>query len=197
MARTGRQLGQALGLCEPGDMTIRGKLGFTLIELMIVMAIVLILGATAVGFGGRYVARRQLETAAVELVQDLRQTQSDALFGRRTLVFTLDVAANSYSFQRAQGSMDVTHQFNSTVGFASVVTGSASTGSSVNFGAVTSPSAPSVDLYFDWQGSPALNSSGTNRITLTEGQIILADRSGDTIRIYISSVLGRVRMGWE
>ena len=95
--------------------------GFTLIELMIVMAIVLVLTGAGVAFTGPYVARRQVEGVAFQLVQDLRDTQSSAVFTRSYLAVTLDVPNGRYSFERTPGGTPVVRQFDSATGYASSV----------------------------------------------------------------------------
>ena len=63
--------------------------GFTLLELVVVMAIVMILVTIAVPPLDRYVARVRLRFAGMTLVQDLREMQADAVCedGFYTMVF--------------------------------------------------------------------------------------------------------------
>lgn len=128
--------------------------GFTLIELMVVMAVVIILAATSFAYGGTYLSRRQVEGAAFQLVQDLRNVQSTAVFTRRYVKVSFFPAANYYTFERSAGESIVRRDLTSAAGFLSFITGSTTRGDSVMLTtAKQSPSETEVNLYFTPQGS--------------------------------------------
>lgn len=184
-------------------MGIRRR-GFSLIELMIVMAVVIVLSAVGVAFTGPYVARRQVESLAFEMVQELRDTQSTAVFTRSYLAVTLDVPNGSYSVERTPGGTPVMHQFNSVTGYASSVLGAAFTGDCVyvTSSVKSTSSAPaSVTFYFSPRGVPV---TATNEAATIEAQadgkgalVVLAGRGGGRIHIRISPVVGQTTMEWQ
>jgi len=53
--------------------------GFTLLELVVTMAFILILMTTGMSLGERYVSRARLRFAGMTLVQDLRDMQANAV----------------------------------------------------------------------------------------------------------------------
>lgn len=178
--------------------------GFTLIELMVVVAIVLIISVGAVALTGPFVQRRQVEAAAVSLVQDLRLVQSQAIFTRSYLAVTLDVPNNSYSVQRSPGGTMVVTRFNSTVGYASVVLGASFVGNCVYFTSgskSTSASPASVTFYFSPRGVPMTDQSGSGVIESgVDGKgavIALASSGGAQIEIRISPVIGKITREWQ
>jgi len=182
----------------------RRRVGFSLIELMIVMAVVLILSGVGVAFTGPYVARRQVEGLAFELVQDLRKTQSSAVFTRSYLAVTLDVPNNRCSVERTPGGTPVVHEFNSVTGFASSVLGGSFTGNCVYFTASarsTSGAPASVTFYFSPRGVPVTAQNETATIDAQAdgkgGLISLAGRGGGRIDIRISPVVGQTSMEWK
>ena len=174
------------------------RYGFTLIELMIVVAVTIILAATSVAYGGQYLARRQVEGAAFQLVQDLRQTQATATFRRQTLKVTFDIAGNDYMFEKEAGGATMRRDFNSAIGYASVVfSGATEDGSSVDFGSGSverPPTSAVAYLYFTPQGSA---STSVAWLGAAEGRVSLSTRGGVIIDVFISPVIGRVRMAWR
>jgi prepilin-type N-terminal cleavage/methylation domain-containing protein len=178
--------------------------GFSLIELMIVMAVVIVMTAVGVAFTGPYVARRQVEGLAFEMVQDLRNAQSTAVFTRSYLAVTLDVPNSRYSFERTSGGTPVVHELNSVTGFASSVLGASFTGDCVYFtsSAKSTAAAPaSVTFYFSPRGVPVTAQSETATIDAQldgkGGLISLAGRGGGRIEIRISPVVGQATMEWK
>jgi prepilin-type N-terminal cleavage/methylation domain-containing protein len=151
---------------------MRPRRGFTLIELLVVLAIVAVISVTAVAYGSSYVGRRQLEQAAVEMMQDLRRTQADAVFKRTTREVRYSISANSYSCETSTGIFQV-------VALRSgIELGSAEFGS----GGSASP-----NLRFDAFGVPLPGG----------GKVVLAGASGATIEVTVSGVLGSVGMIWK
>jgi Tfp pilus assembly protein FimT len=171
---------------------------------MIVMAIVLVLTGAGVAFTGPYVAKRQVEGIAFQMVQDLRDTQSSAVFTRSYLAVTLDVQNGCYSFERTPGGTPVVRQFNSVMGYASSVLGAAFTSdyciyftSSAN--SVSSPA--SVTFYYSPRGVPLTAKQESAVIDARAdgkgGLISLAGRGGGRIDVRISPVIGQASMEWQ
>ncbi|MFA4932715.1 MAG: prepilin-type N-terminal cleavage/methylation domain-containing protein [Caldisericia bacterium] len=171
--------------------------GVTLIELMVVMAVVIILAATSFAYGGTYLSRRQVEGVSFQLVQDLRDVQSTAVFSRRYVKVSFFPTANCYTFERSAGGVVVRRDLTSAAGFVSFITGSTTPGDSVFLtSAEQSPLKTQVDLYFTPGGSAS--TSGTSVALVDgEGRISLTSRSGVIVDVFISSVIGRIRMAWR
>lgn len=85
-------------------MAMRRK-GFTLIELVVVVAVVTILTGASVPHVGRYIARRQLEASGFALVQDLKRVQMDAVFTRRDRKVQFVPGSDWYRFETEVGSL--------------------------------------------------------------------------------------------
>jgi len=148
---------------------VNSRRAFTIIELMIVVAVVAILALTAVVYGPEIVGRRQLEQAAVSVLQDLRRTQSDAMFKRTTRQVEFTVATNSYTYQKsAASSQKVT--IGGGVKLVSAAFGSAPT---------------SANVTFDPFGTP---SGG--------GTVVLTGPGGHSIDVTVSPVVGMISMTW-
>lgn len=180
------------------NMMMEMRRGFTLVELMIVIAVIIIVGATSVAYGGTYLSRRQAESAAFQLVQDLRDAQSTAVFTRRYVRVSFFPSANYYTFEKSASGSEVRRDLTSAAGFAEYVTGSAAPGVSVSLSsAYQSPPSSRVDLYFTPSGTPSTSGSSLASLDGTEGRISISARSGTIIDVYISTVLGRIRMEWR
>ena len=171
---------------------------------MIVMAIVAIVSVAAVTYTPEYVARRQLEGAAFQLVQDLRDVQASAMFTRNTFAVTFDVPNNQYSFQKDPGGPVVVRRFNSAIGFASVVAGSGFTDDTIYLSSVhrsTAASPAVVVLYFGPRGNPLLMGPGSPSMPtepLDSGAYVaLATAGGTRIDVTISQVIGQIGMHWH
>jgi prepilin-type N-terminal cleavage/methylation domain-containing protein len=172
--------------------------GFTLIELMVVIAVVIILTAATVAYGGTFLSRRQVEGAAFQMVQDLREVQSTAVFTRRYVKVSFFPTANYYVFERSAGGAVMRRDLTSAAGFVSFVTGSSATGCSVMLSAAEqSPTKAQVDLYFTPQGSASTSGTSVALIASPEGRISLTSRSGAIIDVFVSSVIGRIRLAWR
>lgn len=72
--------------------------GFTLIELILIIAIIIILGAIAVPEFGGVLNGVNEEIAVNKMMDDLRYAQNYALTNHTNTWFTADVANNSYSY---------------------------------------------------------------------------------------------------
>lgn len=86
-----------------GRLTEEGRSGFTLIELLVVIAIVLILTGGAVPNILGSIQRGRVQTAALQLAQDLRLVREDAVLYQADLYFyvSADPAVNtSYWYEQ-------------------------------------------------------------------------------------------------
>jgi prepilin-type N-terminal cleavage/methylation domain-containing protein len=171
--------------------------GMTLIELMVVMAVVIVLTGASVAYGGAFLARRQVEGVSFQLVQDLRDVQSTAVFTRRYVKVSFFPAANYYTYERSAGGAVVRRDLTSAAGFVSFITGSATPGDSVHLtSAEKSPPKTQVDLYFTPGGSASTSGSSVALVD-SEARISLTSRSGAIVDVFVSSIIGRVRMAWR
>jgi len=181
-----------------GSKKMAGRRGVTLIELMVVVAVVLILTATSFAYGGTYLSRRQLEGVAFQLVQDLRSAQSTAVFTRRYVKVSFFPSANYYTFERSASGVIVRRDLNNSAGFPSFVTGSAVVGDSVMLTTIQqSPPKTQVDLCFTPDGSASTSGTSLANIDSPEGRISLTSRSGIVVDVFVSSIIGRIRMAWR
>jgi prepilin-type N-terminal cleavage/methylation domain-containing protein len=182
--------------------------GFTLIELMVVIAIVAVLVGVAAPLTGSYLSRRQLEAAAYTMVQDLRRAQNEAIVTRTYIAVTFDTAANSYTFERTTGGPIVTRRLNSSTGFPSTVLGNSLAGTSVYLsasaqapgGSQVSGSPAIAVLYFGPQGTPltAPNLSATVAMGDGGGPVItLVSRGSLRVDVRVSPVVGLSSMEWK
>lgn len=183
------------------------RAGFSLIELMVVMAMVMIMAGASVVYGGSYLSRRQVEGAAFQLVQDLRDVQSQAVFKRHVMEvrFRADATHNEYEFETkpdgfASGST-MTRTLTKTAGFPAYVNGSTAFGSSVYLSDThripQSPATVTVSLFFDAWGKPAVDAAGTD-VSLIGGAIIsIVAPSGAEIHVKVSPVIGQASISWQ
>jgi len=73
-----------------------GKAGFTLIEILVVLAIMVVLAAVVAPFGARPRERAALAKDAREIAEALRLTRSRAIVTNRPMVFLVDVRQRLY-----------------------------------------------------------------------------------------------------
>jgi hypothetical protein len=175
---------------------------------MVVMAIVLVLAGAGVAYVGAYIPRRQVEGAAFQLVQDLRDLQSQAVFKRCVMgiKFRADATHNEYEFETKPGGFDSNSpNFGSTMkraltkaaGFPVYVLGTSDPGTSVYLAAsARMPSANEVRLYFSPFGVPSTDPPGT-AIADPWAAVFLTTPSGVVIEVRVSPVIGRTSMVWQ
>jgi len=165
--------------------------GFTLLELVETMAIIMILVAIATPTLERYAARVQLRLAGTTLVQDLRDMQANAVGEDSfyTMVFVTD--ENRYYFRQGTesyapaGTVRTERSLSRYAGFPLAV-GKRDPVSAV-FGSETSMVSPVVTMSFNAAGRPA----GTGG-----GHVSFMNVYDERVDIIVTPVDGSIRMEW-
>ena len=166
--------------------------GFTLLELVVAMAIVMILVSIAMAGYGRNLGRLRLRFVGMTLVADLRQMQAEAITegAYHTIVFVTD--ENRYYFREGTkswaptGAVRVERRLDSGAGFPLAV-GKWDPVSAV-FGPQTSMVSPVVTMSYNELGHPAGDSGW--------GHVTLVTPYGDRLNVIVTSVDGSARMQW-
>jgi len=166
--------------------------GFTLLELVVTMAIVMVLVTIAVSPLDRYVARVRLRFAGMTLVQDLHDMQANAVCedASYTIVFVTD--ENRYYIrpgtksQALPGSSRVERSLSRYAGFPLAV-GKRDPVSAV-FGTQTSMVSPVVTMSFNAMGRPAGGSGG--------GHVSFMNMYDERVDVIVTPVDGNIRMEW-
>jgi type II secretion system protein H len=70
--------------------------GFTLMELMIVIAIIAIMSSIAIPNFIGWLPERRLDAGAQDILQGLQKSKSKAIMTNRNVIVTFDAAANSF-----------------------------------------------------------------------------------------------------
>jgi len=70
--------------------------GFTLMELMIVIAIIAIMASIAIPNFIGWLPERRLDAGAQDILQGLQKSRSKAIMTNRNVIVTFDAAANSF-----------------------------------------------------------------------------------------------------
>jgi len=169
---------------------------FTLIELIIAIAIIIIMVAVAAPMASSYIVERSLYNAAAQIQQDIRLVQQLAI------VHSNDSAAhfrihfypeqNTYKIEAdydanyvlGSGKI-IKREFNDAYGFPKYF--GKDTPDSITFGSSSVPgTTATIDLNFNNRG---ISKKGA-------GHINLINRSGTKQIQVIVSVIGRVRIEW-
>lgn len=166
--------------------------GFTLLELVTAIVIVVLLAAIALPRLDRYVARVRLRFAGMTLVQDLRDMQMNAEIDEcfYTIVFVTD--QNRYYLRKGTqayappGTVRTERFLSASAGFPLAV-GQRIPVSAV-FGPQTSMVSPVVTMSFNEMGRPAGASGG--------GHVTFMNKYGDRVDVIVTPVDGNIRMAW-
>lgn len=165
--------------------------GFTLLELVVVVMIMVILAAVAVPSLDRYVARVRLRFAGMMMVQDLREMQTNAMCDAEyyTIVFVAD--ENRYYFRvgtkswAPPGTVRTERSLSRYAGFP-LASGKRYPVSAV-FGPESSMVNPIVAMSFNAAGRPAQTGGG---------HVTLMNRYDERIDVIVTPVDGTIRMEW-
>ena len=165
--------------------------GFTLVELMVVVAIILILAAVVIPVASRYVARVRLKFAGMTLVQDLRDMQANAVCEDSFYTMVFVTNENRYYFRQGTksyappGTVRTERWLSRNAGFPLAV-GKRYPVSAV-FGSETSMQTSLVTMSFNPMGRPA----GTGG-----GHVSFINVYGERVDVIVTPVDGNIRMAW-
>ncbi len=135
-------------------MNARPRQAFTLVELVLVMAILAVLGAIALPRFGRSVGRQRLAGAAARVAADVRWARSRAVLRSTSVGIVFPAAGQALSYQMV-GSPDLDRGM--PVGGTSTVSAPGVVVSACDFGGSTS-------INFDGYGVPDSGGSITLRM---------------------------------
>ena len=168
---------------------------FTLFELIIVIAIIIIMAGVAAPMTSSYIVERSLYNTAAQIQQDIRLAQHLAITHSTTSKFRIhfDPTNNSYTVETSEdGSEIITRNFNDAYGFPKYFgVNSPPSVYVVNFGA----EIPVKELFFDNLGKPHTKDSSGNPYD-NECHINLQNSSGSKKIQIIVSVIGRIHITW-
>jgi len=180
------------------DLFEKRRKAFTLIELIIVIAIIIIISATAPMLSSGIIVERQVYNAATQIQQDLLLVQNLAITHSSDNAARFRIrfypAQNRYVIEASEDANLVTgkgklikRQFTSNIGFP--VYFGKSVPDSVTFGNKSVPSTCStLDINFNNVGNPKMPGGA--------GHVTLINSTGSKEIKVIVSVIGRVRIEW-
>lgn len=191
---------------------------FTLIELVVVMAIMVIMGALAPMITSGVVLERQMYNAAAQLQQDLLLVQNQSITyssggpsitGGTRFVMRLYLAGNAFAYQTTVGAGTLrasspvpgngitVRSMSSTFGFPAFFVNAASV-PSVTIGPTGSSASVTsdyVDVVFDNQGLAYWSANGASFMQTT-GSMMITNSSASKRILVTVSVIGRVSIAW-
>jgi len=179
------------------DLFEKRRKAFTLIELIVVIAIIIILVGIGIPFTSNVIAERSLYNAAAQVQQDILLIQNLAIThsSDNTARFRIRFfpQSNEYRIETTEDANIVSgkgkiikRKFNSNIGFP--VYFGKSVPDSVTFGSKSVPSTCStLDINFNNMGTPRQGGGHINIINSTNTM---------QIQVIVSPVIGRVRIEW-
>ena len=177
---------------------MQNRKAFTLIELIIVIAIIIILAGIGIPFTSNVIAERSLYNAAAQVQQDILLIQNLAITHSSDNAARFRIrfypAQNRYVIEASEDANLVSgkgklikRQFTSTVGFP--IYFGKSVPDSVTFGNKSVPATTAtIDLNFNNVGNPKMPGGA--------GHVTLINSTGSKEIKVIVSVIGRVRIEW-
>ena len=154
--------------------------GFTLIELMVAMAIVAIMSAIAFPFFGDFLDNRNLKSAARDLAGDIFQLKEQAIAEDRLYQISFDQGGNTYKFGKCLDTALPCNLDNTTTNTKSP--------SAFQNGIVISALSLPAGTVIQIQPRGIINPVGSGTVTLRNGK-------GSQARINIS-LTGRTSVDW-
>lgn len=92
----------------------RKQEGFTLIELILVISLMLILGTLGTAFGARFLTQNGVSNATDQLIGDLRQAQIYAMIGKQNSNWGVNFASNTITLYKGATFASRTSAFDAT-----------------------------------------------------------------------------------
>ncbi|HWY79472.1 MAG TPA: type II secretion system protein [Candidatus Sulfotelmatobacter sp.] len=95
--------------------------GFTLIELILVVSLMMLLGTLTTTFAARFFTQNGVSNTTDELIGDIRQAQMNAMMGKQNSNWGIDYASNTItlykgtSFAARSTALDTKFSVNSSV----------------------------------------------------------------------------------
>ena len=173
----------------------KNRKAFTFIELIIVITIIVIIGATAPMLSSGVIVERRVYNAATQIQQDLLLVQNLAITHSSDNAARFRIrfypAQNRYVIEASEDANLVTgkgklikRQFTSTIGFPLFF--GKNVPDSVVFGVKSCPPSSYLDVSFNNSGVPHTGGGHINIIT----------QNGTKQAQVIVSIIGRVRIEW-
>jgi len=176
----------------------KARKAFTLFELIIVVAIIIIMAGVAAPMTSSYIVERSLYNAAARVQQDIRLVQQLAITHSTTSKFKIhfDFANNSYTVETSEdGSEIITRNFNDAYGFPKYF--GESSPPSVYFKKLDTDSPlPIKEVFFDNLGHPHVIDNSSTAHNDGKCYVNLQNSSGSKKIQIIVSVIGRVNIVW-
>ena len=160
--------------------------GFSLVELLVVIALIAILAAAGGVVSSNYLVRRRVEQYAVLIVQDMRAAQAEATFSRTPTAVTFSAAGGDYVLTGSGATK--TRRLSGGVSLRTVQFGEAPP--------VVATTEGTWSVGFSAYGSPQV-SDHNGVIQLGALRMSIQGASAPRATIELSPVLGRATISWS
>ncbi len=169
------------------------KYGFTIIELIIVIVVLVILSGGIVYLSPKLITRQKLKNDAWQILNDLKEIQerARAQLERLRIEFNLDTKV-SYRYEKRKSAFDLGVSEN--IGFRNLTNKIFL--KSIRIGNTTYGTGVVVFMYDEWGTPKKLDNSDSGEIVITVETPSLKNNSGQnlSIDIIVSPGTGRLRM---